>query len=86
MKEILCAMALPFIAEGDSEMLALHDQHGEASFAERHKAALAEAGAMLEEVLGVSPGQAPPGFSACRQARVRAREPRARPRASPRRA
>ena len=54
MKEILCALALPFIPEGDPEMLALHDQHGDDSFAEQHKAALAEAGAMMEDVLGVS--------------------------------
>jgi len=54
MKEILCALALPFIAEGDPEMLALHDQHSEDSFAEQHKAVLAEAGAMMEDVLGVS--------------------------------
>ena len=54
MKEILCALAQPFIHEGDAEMLALHDQHGEDSFAEQQKAVLAEAGAMMEDVLGVS--------------------------------
>ena len=54
MKEILCALAQPFIQEGDAEMLALHDQHGEDSFAEQQKAVLAEAGAMMEDVLGVS--------------------------------
>lgn len=54
MKEILCALAQPFIPEGDPEMLALHDEHSEDSFAEQHKAALAEAGAMMEDVLGVS--------------------------------
>ena len=54
MKEILCALAQLFIPEGDPEMLALHDQHSEDSFAEQHKAALAEAGAMMEDVLGVS--------------------------------
>ena len=54
MKEILCALVLPFIPEGDAEMLALHDQHSEDSFAEQQKAVLAEAGAMMEDVLGVS--------------------------------
>jgi len=54
MNTILCALAQPLAAEGDPEMLALHDQHSEDSFAEQHKAALAEAGAMMEDVLGVS--------------------------------
>jgi len=54
MKEILCALARPFVVEGDPEMLTLHDQHSENSFAEQHMAALAEAGAMMEDVLGVS--------------------------------
>ena len=54
MKEILCALAQPFIPEGDAEMLALHDQHSEYSFAEQQKAVLAEAGVMMEDMLGVS--------------------------------
>ena len=54
MKEILCALAQPFIFEDDSEMLALHDQYSEDSFAEQQKAALAQAGEMMEDVLGVS--------------------------------
>lgn len=54
MKTMLCALAQPFVAEGDPEMLALHDQHSEDSFEEQRKAALAGAGAMMEDVLGVS--------------------------------
>ncbi len=55
MKEILCALALPFIEDGDQEMLALHDQYSKSSFEEQQKAALAEAGAIMEEVLGIPP-------------------------------
>jgi hypothetical protein len=54
MKEILCTLAQPFILEGDPEMLALHDQHSDESFAEQHEAALAAVSAMVEDVLGVS--------------------------------
>jgi len=54
MKEILCALAHPFIEEGDAQMLALHDLYSEHSFAEQQKAVLAETGAMMEDMLGVS--------------------------------
>ncbi|MFN0318338.1 MAG: J domain-containing protein [Burkholderiales bacterium] len=55
MREILCGLARPLIAEGDEEMRALHDLYSEDSFEEQQKAVLAEAGAIMEEVLGVPP-------------------------------
>jgi hypothetical protein len=55
MREILCALASPLIADGDEEMRSLHDLYSERSFEDQEKAVLAEAGAIMEEVLGVPP-------------------------------
>lgn len=54
MREIVCALAQPFILEGDQEMLAIHDQHSKGSFEALQKAALADAETLVEDMLGVS--------------------------------
>lgn len=54
MREIVCALAQPFILEGDQEMLAIHDQHSNDSFEALQKAALADAETLVEDMLGVS--------------------------------